>query len=912
MSTLSRSRCFPLTLGLVALLLVGAGCGGGAADRSGDADELVLDNGLRVLLLPHPGSGLVASNVFVGAGSTREEDRTAGSSHFLEHVLFNGTTHRTQEELYADADRIGAYNNATTQLEYTHFMMVAPAERLESALDIQADMLFDSTLPPEKFEKERGIVLEEMSKNKDDPGYRRERALAELTYGPGSDFARPVLGTVESIRDLPRPNVVEYYRRQYVPSNMKLVLMGDFDRDRALDLVTGLFKLPPDTAGAPPRGEPRPGPDCVLGSPGLMATREVEAPQVEVRLVTELPAGTPADDAALALLAHIAGGTKSSRLERALDEEPKLTHEESSASLLYRQGARLLQLNVLLTDGADPVAAAERLLAVQQSLASIGEPELAAARLSLLSQEITQLEQLHNYALFQGDRLWHMTEDFSEDYLNAVGDIDSARLGEAAARLLGTPRRQIVAAGPGVDTGTRPLDELEPPEAVLAALRPEPGEPFVVPMADRPAPLSGDEAPAVFTLDNGLTVIHTASPATRVFALHLLVKDRSLREPQGMTGIADLLHRTLAAVAEKSDGAGPSRLASFGGELKVADNPWIPYDNYYTTPLYSFIRLECVDSYHEEALSLLADMLAAPLDDEEALDNARNEMMAALGRAGSRPSDKTGDRFDEIVYPDNPLSHPVMGTPETVARITLEDLRDFAPTYLSPDQLVLSVVGDLGRADARRLVEDAFGSLENRVGEGLFPTPVAPTEDSVREEIPGGGNQASIRMGRVAALDPGDRWALIVAARIASDRMQQDLRETRGLAYSLGIGVGFLDGRLIEAGSDLAVIEASMGTRPGNVAEAEEGMLAYFAGGDLNATPDEIETAVNKYLARMRMRRVTSMGQAFNLGVDLFLHGDIGYGAEEAKGMAAVTPEDVNRVANHYLGAGPMVTVIAE
>ena len=229
-------------------------------------EELQLENGLRILLLPRPGSGLVASNVFVGAGSTREQDRFAGSSHFLEHLLFNGTTTRSQEEIYAFADRIGAYNNATTRQEYTHYMMVAPREKLREALDLQSDMLLRSTLPQDKFEKERGIVIEEIIKDADNMDYRISGAHDSLLYQDDPDFARAVLGTASTIEALPRDEVWEYYLRQYVPSNMRMVLMGDFDRGEALAMIEEYFQL-----GDEPREEPIPAPALTLG--GVDGTR---------------------------------------------------------------------------------------------------------------------------------------------------------------------------------------------------------------------------------------------------------------------------------------------------------------------------------------------------------------------------------------------------------------------------------------------------------------------------------------------------------------------------------------------------------------------------------------------------------------------------------------------------------------
>jgi zinc protease len=243
-----------------------------------------------------------------------------------------------------------------------------------------------------------------------------------------------------------------------------------------------------------------------------------------------------------------------------------------------------------------------------------------------------------------------------------------------------------------------------------------------------------------------------------------------------------------------------------------------------------------------------------------------------------------------------------MGDAETLASITPQMLSDFAAGYLTPGQMILSVVGDVSRDEAMAAVRETLGGLPRGALETAgSPPPPLTTQDS-REEIEGGGNQSSIRMGRVFEIDPKDRWALVVAVQIASEHMQQDLRETRGLAYSLGISV--------DCEGNRAVLTASMGTRPENLEEAEAGVRSYMTGSGLVANDDEVEGAVNGYLSRMRMRRVTSMGRAFNLGVDLFLEGGIDFAAREAAGLSSVTPSDVERVAKSYLVDAPMVTVI--
>ena len=158
-------------------------------------------------------------------------------------------------------------------------------------------------------------------------------------------------------------------------------------------------------------------------------------------------------------------------------------------------------------------------------------------------------------------------------------------------------------------------------------------------------------------------------------------------------------------------------------------------------------------------------------------------------------------------------------------------------------------------------------------------------------------------MGKIVEIDPADRWPLEVAVMVASDRMQQDLRETRGWAYSLGISATFDD--------RYALLTASMGTRPDVAEPAEQAMRGWLGLGRLEVTEDELAAAVNSHLGRMRMRRVTSIGRAFNLGHDWFTEESLTVDQTRSDGMRAVTPADVARVSERYLVEGPLVTVVA-
>ena len=206
-----------------------------------------LDNGLQVLLIENPSLPMVGVNVVVKTGSAYETFATSGMSHMLEHLLFNGTTTRSQKELYDDVDLIGGYNNANTSYYYTNFMMVTPAEKISQGMDVQADMLFNSILPVEKFEKEKGIVLEEIARSLGKPNSQMERNNHAILYD-GHAMSLPVLGTYATIESMQRDDVNLYYKNAYVPNNMTMSIIGNFESDSMLTLVNKIYgKAKPNT-----------------------------------------------------------------------------------------------------------------------------------------------------------------------------------------------------------------------------------------------------------------------------------------------------------------------------------------------------------------------------------------------------------------------------------------------------------------------------------------------------------------------------------------------------------------------------------------------------------------------------------------------------------------------------------------
>ena len=191
--------------------------------------EHTLPNGLRVVCEVMPRVRSAAAGFFVRTGSRHERPHEHGVSHFLEHMCFKGTPRRSWHDINVRFDELGSIYNAYTSKERTVYYGWVPAARIEPQIELLADMMRPS-LPPDDFETERNVILEEIAMSGDSFEHFVWNALHEVCFGD-HPLAHEVLGEQETIAKLPREVMVEYHRRRYTPDNMVLVVAGGIDPD---------------------------------------------------------------------------------------------------------------------------------------------------------------------------------------------------------------------------------------------------------------------------------------------------------------------------------------------------------------------------------------------------------------------------------------------------------------------------------------------------------------------------------------------------------------------------------------------------------------------------------------------------------------------------------------------------------
>jgi predicted Zn-dependent peptidase len=198
--------------------------------------KTVLPSGLRIVTEEIPGVRSAAYGIWVNVGSRDENQKVAGASHFLEHLLFKGTKTRSALDISSSIEAVGGEMNAFTSKEYTCFYARVIDDNLPLAIDVISDLITSSIARKEDVEAERKVVLEEISMRDDDPSDLVHELFAETFYGD-TTLGRPILGTSSSIKSLSRNSIFNYYKKRYLPQDIVVAVAGNLKHQRVVDRV---------------------------------------------------------------------------------------------------------------------------------------------------------------------------------------------------------------------------------------------------------------------------------------------------------------------------------------------------------------------------------------------------------------------------------------------------------------------------------------------------------------------------------------------------------------------------------------------------------------------------------------------------------------------------------------------------
>lgn len=202
--------------------------------------KITLNNSLRIVYEKIPYVRSVSTGIWIGTGSRSENAANNGISHYIEHMMFKGTTNRSAKEIAESIDNIGGQINAFTGKECTCYYTKTLDDNLDIALDVLADMFFNSRFDKKDMDLERKVILEEIRMYEDSPEELVHDMLSETVWG-GDTLGYPILGTEESLNRIDNNIIRDYIARNYTPGNCVISVSGNFDEDRLIALVERYF-----------------------------------------------------------------------------------------------------------------------------------------------------------------------------------------------------------------------------------------------------------------------------------------------------------------------------------------------------------------------------------------------------------------------------------------------------------------------------------------------------------------------------------------------------------------------------------------------------------------------------------------------------------------------------------------------
>ncbi len=821
-----------------------------------------LDNGMQVLLIENPALPMVGANVIVKVGSAYESFSTSGMSHMLEHLLFNGTTTRIQKQLYDDVDRIGGYNNASTTEYYTNYMMVTPTENIKRGMEIQADMLFNSILPNEKFEKEKGIVLEEISKSLVNPSEQFERNTISVLY-KGHALSLSTLGTYSTIQGMKRDDVNSFYKNYYVPNNMILSVIGNFQTKPMLAAIKEIY-------GKANAGEVKysSNPEWAIGfeAPKIFAdannvfNRFYDGEEKIAQFFFEMP--LKGSQEYFQLMSIVLDKNKDA-VQTALKSEFAQNIKSVKLGTRLTPLKNYLEVTVVLTSEIDLKSFASSLSAKIGNL-NFAMPleDVKYEATKAKTEFVKNIEKPHMFGIYNSSAIVHngieaVISSFNgNEYFNAAKELALLKINSKPVTLLQTPSVKTVKEDVG------PVNNVKQ-----------------------------------FKDDStGKNLIVVQNEVSNLLAIHYLVKHKTIYESKYGKDASKILHDCLDQRLKTPES---QKLSSqFGFTFTVNDNPMIPMDDIYLHPDFGYIRVEGLADDLPGALNFInkafKDFVPTEAEFKKSQEKFKNMGMMMMG------GDKAKKLFDAEY---KALLFEPVNFNSSQPTLTFETIQAFAKEYFQPSNMIISVVSP----GTPETINTLLGSLnyspikeEPAVYTPTYATKLKPeTIDK-----PGGGERSYLFYGFINEIDVKDAPAVQAMSLILSDNIVFDIREKQGMAYGMSAGIEIIKNK--------ALFFINQGTRPQNVEKLAPQYPGFFTSKVIDTlSQSTLEKSINMYLGKMMFRRLSSINQAFYLGTSSYFYNDINYDKQFLESLKNVKLADVKAAAKKYLIINnPMMLIV--
>ena len=751
------------------------------------SEKITLSNGLDVLLHEDHAIPLVAVNVWYHVGSKDEEQGRTGFAHLFEHIMFEGSKHHNSSH-FDPLQKAGANLNGSTTPDRTNYWEDVPSNYLELALWLESDrmgFLLDA-VDQQRFDVQRDVVKNERRQSYENRPYGMASwEIQEALFPMPHPYHWMTIGSQEDLDAAALEDVKDFFRRYYSPSNSSLAVVGDFQRDEALELVNRYFgDLPP---GPPlPRMGRRDSP--LAGRVELEMRDKVSLPRLYIAWPT--PPDMDPDDAPLDLLQGILSDGLSSRLHRSLVYEKQIAQ---SASVRYHPGEIAGQFVVQVTaaEGHDLDEMEAAVDAEIRRLAS--EPptdeEIDRVKNRIESSHYRQLTRIGGFGGL-ADQLNHY---------NVMGG-DPEMVNTSLDRYLAVQREDIMRVHESV---------LDHRQVRLRVMPEQPLKPMVT-VVDRwkmpepaPEPAFTPPTPVRHQLSNGMSIAVVERRGAPIVSFALVLRAGAVSDPEDLPGLASFTAQMLMEGTEGRTSLEIANAAEFIGARVSSD----------ARREYTLLSSETLTKHFPTALELVSDLVKRPTFPEHELERVRREHLTDLRRGKDDPTTVAERLVAGLVFSkDSGYGHYLFGTEASATALSRDDLQKLFQGVYTPGRATLVVVGDTNLEEVTQQAQELFGDW---TGDGVYvPQEAMNTNGSMPATTIYLVDQPGAAQSVIRALQPTiprkhpDYFGLTLVNYVFggqfSARLNQNLRQDKGYSYGYNSSVHWYQGTsLVSAGGSV-------------------------------------------------------------------------------------------------------------
>lgn len=825
-----------------------------------DFSVFKLDNGQNVIIQEVRNNPIVTIDTWIKTGSINENDDNNGVSHFLEHLFFKGTAKHPTGEFDKMLESKGAITNAATSKDFTHYYITIPSKFFDLALEMHADMLLNPLVPSKELEKERKVVLEEISKDEHLPNTICYENLVKMLYDK-HPYKRKVIGERQIIENISRDEIMDYYNKFYSPANMVTIVVGDVDTQETLQKIKSAFNA--KNAPAPSFNYPKDG--ALKEQAKMIKFEDVQSGYLLIGY-----RGTPIsakDSYALDVLSTILGDGRSSVFYRKIKDEKQLAFSISAYNSGFKDDG-IFYISANFTPEKYQALENEIFKIVREiQRTGVTEEQVQLAKNIIERDTFYSRESVSNIAnqlgytfVTSGDASYY------DNYLKNIAKVTPQEVKDAAVKYLQMNKSAVSVVLPK-DTGAeRPVSNVIPATATTKLL----------------AEINDTQK---YLLPNYSTLLLTPNTANDIIGINIVVKGGLLDE--GKKSVAKLMAATMQKGTKRYTAQELAELLESHG-INVSSS--VGRDTF---------NIDVLTTKNEYPLTLeiLHEILNNAKFDEYEIEKTRNNLMQGIKQSEDKPLSVAIETFKSKIYGGSVYNNSIYALKDTLPAVTQNDIFNYYDNIFNPEDIIISINGNVDKDLTIEKFTDMFKLRNTKAFDFKeYTIPTIASAQNIHKKV-AKTNTAWIILGwqtsglqnlkEVVTLQVIDA----ILGTGMDSRLFKNLRGEDGLAYQIGTGYSpnVLKGHFL----------AYIGTNPDNINVATDKMLAEIKKIKTEFVSDnELQEAKDKILGQYILSQETNLEKATTLGWYEATGRGFNFKSEYEKLLNSVTESDIIDVAN--------------